>query len=42
MTDRMCMCCFKLEVDEEGAEFCLDFGEVTIIHTDWDPFAGPY
>ena len=42
MTDRTCMCCFKLDFDEEGAEFCLDFGEVTVIHTDPNPYAGPY
>ena len=42
MTRLDCMCCFCLEFDEEGAEFCLDFGEITVIHTDYDPYAGPY
>lgn len=39
---KWCTCCFDLELDEEGAEFCLDFGEVTVIHTDYDPYMGPY
>ena len=37
-----CCCCFELIFDEEGAEFELDFGEVQIIHTDYDPYMGPY
>lgn len=39
---KYCCCCFELAFDEEGAEFELDFGEVQIIHTDYDPYGGPY
>ena len=40
--DRMCVCCFDLEFDEEGAEFCLDFGEFEVIYIADNPYAGPY
>lgn len=40
MTD--CGCCFELLFEEEAQEFCLDFEEIQIIHTDYDPYRGPY
>ena len=40
MTD--CCCCFCLEFEEQEAEFCMEFGEVTIIHTGGDIYPGPY
>lgn len=42
MTDKWCVCCFKLDFEEEDNEFSLDFGELTVIHTDYDPYMGPY
>lgn len=43
MTDpRLYCCCFDLVFDEEGADFELEFGEIQVIHTDYDPFEGPY
>ena len=41
MSDR-CTCCFTLEFAEDTQEFCMNFGEVQIIHTDYDPYLGPY
>ena len=48
-----CRCCFVLEFEEDAkefcmtfeetnAEFCMDFGEMQIVHTDYDPYLGPY
>lgn len=37
-----CCCCFEIIFDEEDAEFELDFEEVQIVHTDYDPYGGPY
>ena len=37
-----CGCCFELLFEEEAQEFCLEFEEVQIIHTDYDPYLGPY
>lgn len=37
-----CCCCFDFTFDEEGSEFTFEFGEVTVIHTDYDPYTGPY
>lgn len=35
-------CVFNLEFEEESKEFCLNFGEIQIVHTDYDPYPGPY
>ncbi len=37
-----CCCCFDLEFEEISREFCFEFGEVTIIHGDYNPYEGPY
>ena len=38
----LCCVCFDLIFEEEDLEFDLDFEEVQIIHTDYDPYMGPY
>ena len=38
----LCCVCFDLIFEEEDLEFNLDFEEVQIIHTDYDPYMGPY
>lgn len=38
----LCCVCFDLIFEEEDLEFELDFEEVQIIHTDYDPYMGPY
>lgn len=38
----LCCVCFDLIFEEEDLEFDLDFEEVQIIHTDYDPYVGPY
>ena len=38
----LCCVCFDLIFEEEDIEFDLDFEEVQIIHTDYDPYMGPY
>lgn len=46
-------CCFDLEFEEDSKEFCMEFTEVDeefcmefenlqIVHTDYDPYLGPY
>ena len=35
-------CCFELIFEEDTKEFCMEFGEIQIIHTDYDPYLGPY
>lgn len=37
-----CGCCFELLFEEDAREFFLDFEEIQIIHTDYDPYLGPY
>lgn len=39
---KLCCVCFDLIFEEEDIEFDLDFEEVQIIHTDYDPYMGPY
>ena len=39
---KLCCVCFDLIFEEEDLEFDLDFEEVQIIHTDYDPYMGPY
>lgn len=39
---KLCCVCFDLIFEEEDLEFNLDFEEVQIIHTDYDPYMGPY
>lgn len=39
---KLCCVCFDLEFDEEALEFELEFEEIQIIHTDYDPYGGPY
>ena len=34
----LCCVCFDLIFEEEDLEFDLDFEEVQIIHTDYDPY----
>ena len=41
MPDCYC-CCFDLEFTEDCIDFTLDFGELTVIHTDPNPYLGPY
>ncbi len=38
----LCCVCFDLIFEEEDLEFDLDFEEVQIIHTHYDPYMGPY
>lgn len=48
-----CTCCFDLEFEDDSREFCMEFGEtdgefcmefdeLQIVHTDYDPYLGPY
>ena len=39
---KLCCVCFDLIFEEEDLEFDLDFEELQIIHTDYDPYMGPY
>lgn len=39
---KLCCVCFDLIFEEEDLEFDLNFEEVQIIHTDYDPYMGPY
>lgn len=39
---KLCCVCFDLIFEEEDLEFDLDFEEIQIIHTDYDPYMGPY
>lgn len=49
----MACCCFVLEFEEDSkefcmsfeetnTEFCMEFGEIQVVHTDYDPYPGPY
>lgn len=39
---KTCCVCFDLIFEEEDLEFDLEFEEIQIIHTDYNPYAGPY
>ena len=39
---KLCCVCFDLIFEEEDLEFDLEFEEILIMHTDYDPYTGPY